>query len=186
MIIYFFIFQGKTTRYSNINSDSDEEAVSNNNNNNLQANPFIVAEFYQYSSAGLNAFLKGHNGRLPCCTKHNSPRQSSVTQRMNEAIRQYHANNQMRKSSIESDAFLSNDNSNNAKHGISSSGNELIAEANRILNEKSNEQSSSVLVETTANNQKQFFYYVDPRISNNFISIFNSLKRKSLNKDFQF
>lgn len=34
--------------------------------------------------------------------------------------------------------------------------------------------------------QKQFLYYVDPRLSNNFINIFNSLKRKSSNKGFQF
>jgi hypothetical protein len=33
---------------------------------------------------------------------------------------------------------------------------------------------------------KQFFYYVDPRLSENFINVFNSLKRKASNKGFQF
>ena len=34
--------------------------------------------------------------------------------------------------------------------------------------------------------QQQFYYYVDPRFSSNFISIFNSIKRKITNKGFQF
>jgi hypothetical protein len=38
----------------------------------------------------------------------------------------------------------------------------------------------------SANKQQQFFYFVDPRISNNFINIFNTLKRKLTNKGFQF
>jgi hypothetical protein len=50
-------------------------------------------------------------------------------------------------------------------------------------NEPDNSSLSSL---STGNEAKQFFYYVDPRLLDNFISIFNSLKRKSLNKDFQF
>jgi len=34
--------------------------------------------------------------------------------------------------------------------------------------------------------KQTFVYYVDPRVSVNFISIFNSLKRKLLNKGFQY
>lgn len=34
--------------------------------------------------------------------------------------------------------------------------------------------------------KKQFFYYVDPRLSENFIHIFKSLKRKSSNRGFNF
>lgn len=47
----------------------------------------------------------------------------------------------------------------------------------------SNNNSAASL---TSNKQQQFFYFVDPRISNNFINIFNSLKRKITNKGFQF
>ena len=39
---------------------------------------------------------------------------------------------------------------------------------------------------TKQQQQQQFFYYVDPRFSSNFISIFNSIKRKIANKGFQF
>lgn len=34
--------------------------------------------------------------------------------------------------------------------------------------------------------KQTFVYYVDPRVSINFVSIFNSLKRKLLNKGFQY
>jgi hypothetical protein len=40
--------------------------------------------------------------------------------------------------------------------------------------------------QSQAQSQQQFFYYVDPRFSYNFISIFNSIKRKITNKGFQF
>lgn len=38
----------------------------------------------------------------------------------------------------------------------------------------------------TVPSPKQFLYYVDPRLVDNFISIFNSLKRKSLYNDDLF
>lgn len=40
--------------------------------------------------------------------------------------------------------------------------------------------------EIVKHQKQRFVYYVDPRLSENFVSIFDSLKKKSLNKGFQY
>ena len=40
--------------------------------------------------------------------------------------------------------------------------------------------------EENNDNQKKFYFYIDPRVSENFINIFNSLKRKVSNKGFSY
>ena len=57
-----------------------------------------------------------------------------------------------------------------------------------ILESNNNANENPTQTKETADKkqQKQFVYYVDPRLSANFISSFNILKRKLSNKGFQF
>ena len=47
-------------------------------------------------------------------------------------------------------------------------------------------QSSESFVPDNEKLNQHFIYYIDPRLSENFISVFSSLKKKLLNKGFQF
>jgi hypothetical protein len=53
---------------------------------------------------------------------------------------------------------------------------------NKIENNKMNNQT----LKPQHQRQQEFIYYIDPRLSINFINIFNSLKRQISNEGFQF
>ncbi|CAF0986900.1 unnamed protein product, partial [Brachionus calyciflorus] len=58
-----------------------------------------------------------------------------------------------------------------------------LPKIHRIQSQMSVKSSNSDLDD---NQLKKFFFYIDPRVSDNFISIFNCLKRKASNKGFQY
>jgi hypothetical protein len=61
---------------------------------------------------------------------------------------------------------------------------EMVQSASSSSLRQLGSQSSEPSSETQQ--QQQLLYFVDPRVSNNFISIFSNLKRKLNNKGFQF
>jgi hypothetical protein len=68
-----------------------------------------------------------------------------------------------------------------------------VSEIPRVHRMASSNHSSTTSTTTSASHattpvvhQQQFAYYVDPRLSANFVNVFNSLKRKMNNKGFPF
>lgn len=173
-------------------SDSDEEPIIVS-----KPNPYLVSQFHQFASVNLNTYVEA-NGGMPCCSKTSSTKQPSLaSQHMNEAsIMATFRRHRKSSSGVAADEAASNNENNNNNYNTTSMEVETATRlsmteqaANLRPNNQTELQSVSTATTTTtveSLSPKQFFYHVDPMLLDCFISVFNMLKRKSLNKDFQF
>lgn len=150
----------------------------------LKPNEFYVSHFLSYNSKALTIYFKNYNG-LPCCTKPSEFKVASDRNNefmTNQTINDAKINLQRCDSSSEA---ISNAAIPVRSMSLTSNDVPRIHQFSTIQVGRSND-SDMFDTSSIENSHKQFFYYVDPRLLDNFISIFSLLKRKLLNKDFQF
>ncbi len=130
-----------------------------------QDDSIILMDYYRFERIDYLNFLKQYNG-LPCTC-------GSMLNSLSLA-------NALSSSSVSSAAPVELTNKPAATETLTG----YLPKVHRI---KSSEGFISENNKTTiTNTNQQFVYYIDPRLADNFVSIFKSLKRKLLNKGFQF
>ncbi len=125
---------------------------------------FNTSNYYQFANIDIFNYLKYYNG-LPCIC-------GSFLSSLNLIS-----------------SHLTKETANTACASVANS-DKIINKMNDISINRSIIESSLItsacVDEKIKDKQQQLVYYVDPRVSTNFVNIFNSLKRKLLNKGFQF
>jgi hypothetical protein len=145
---------------------------------------FLMFNYYKYTGLAVYEHLSSHNS-LPCVC-------GSLMRTIDLTLSQSKGNNQILAMPQQQIINVGNTEleKNNQKENLNNS--IEMPKIHKVINKNFTSRINNESYEVVASNdnrqqvQQKYCYYVEPKLSINFISTFNSLKRKASNKGFQF
>lgn len=163
---------------SNQNSKKPHRSGSSSSSS-LSLQPLICNDYYKFEKLDYLNFFKYCNG-LPCIcgsqlTSLAPTTATNAKQQLNETTDNTDVTN--RPTPVRTNSSECQEKEMPKIHRIQS-----VNSFEAAISKKQDTSRSDDLI----NKQQKFVYYIDPRLADNFLAIFNSLKKKLLNKGFQF